>query len=155
MVAFRQFVPALLEYDFLRVFSRKSVPSPLMKERTIVLLVSDRICSQMWDYEGNYISLLSNIVQLLSTENHSSTCFFSLFLTLGYCSSFHNFVPGSEISRPRCLINMTSYWCLQSGRARLFVVSIFSCSKKKQIQSESEQNPVTLTFFLNPPRPFL
>ena len=36
---------------------------------------------------------------------------------------FHDFVPGSEVSSSRCLINLTSYWRLQFGIAWLFVVS--------------------------------
>ena len=132
MVAFRQFVPALLEYDFLRVFSRKSVPSPLVKERTIVLLVSDRICSRRGIMKETTLVSFRTLSSCFPLKITLPRAFLPFFLTLGYCSSFHNFVPGSEISRPRCLINMTSYWCLQSGRARLFVVSIFSCSKKKK-----------------------
>ena len=31
------------------------------------------------------------------------------FLTFGCCSSLHYFVLGTEVSRPHCLINVTSY----------------------------------------------
>ena len=51
-----------------RVSFRHSVPSLLVRERTIVLLLSEpRICFQMPDHGVNYTSLLTNIVQLLST----------------------------------------------------------------------------------------
>ena len=54
--------------NFTRVSFRQSVPSLLVQARTIVLHVSVRICFQTRDHDGNYVSLLPNIVQLLSTD---------------------------------------------------------------------------------------
>ena len=119
---------------FWRVSSRQSVPSLLVQERTIALLVSDRICFQTQDHDGNYMSLLSNIDQLLSTDSILPPSFALTFLP------FWLLVTISFWTLPHCLINMTSYWCFQSGIARLFVV-VYT----EPIQSEAEQNPAILT----------
>ena len=47
----------------------------------------------------------------------------SPFYTLGYCSSFHHFVPGSEVACPPRLIDITSYHCLKSGVVWWFFIS--------------------------------
>ena len=104
-----------------------SVPSLFVRERTIVLLVSDRISFQTRDHDGNYMSLHFEHCPTAFDWWHSLTFLsalaFSTFFDSWLLILFHYFVPGSEVSRPHSLIKMTSYWCLQSGTARLFVVS--------------------------------
>ena len=94
------------------------VPSLSDHERTIVLLVSDRICFQTRDHDENYMSLLSNTVQLLSTDNILPPSPPRLLLSLfdsWLLLLLHYFVPGCEASHPHWMINMTSNYCLQSG----------------------------------------
>ena len=83
----------------------------LVQEKTIDLLVSHRIYFQTRDQDGNYMSLLSNIVQLLSTDSSLPPPFprwlFSL-LWLLVTAHLSTLVPGSEVLRPHCLINMMS-----------------------------------------------
>ena len=59
---------SLKSLNFFRVF-RQSVPSLLVRQRTMVLLVSDRIRFLQLDHDWSYKSLLLNIVQLLSTDS--------------------------------------------------------------------------------------
>ena len=75
---------------------------------------------------------LSMCLPLIAFSHSPLSVGFSPFVTLGYCSSFHYFVPCSEVSRPHCLINMTSCWCLQSWTTWLLVVSNILLFTKSQ-----------------------
>ena len=66
---------------------------------------------------------LSNFLPLLALSHFPLHADFCPLLNHGYCYFFHYFVPGSEVPRPHCLINMTSYFCLQSGVDRWLVIS--------------------------------
>ena len=99
------------------LFHRQS----LLREKTIVLFVSDHChcCQRLLCHDWNYMSLLWNIVHLPSTKKHSLSHFplqvgFLSLLTLGDCSSFHNFVPNPEVSTSHHLTNLKFYRCLQS-----------------------------------------
>ena len=107
---------------------RKSVlPSNGMREKTIVLFVSDlRHCFQRLPcHDWNCMSLLWKIVHVPSTENTlplSSQRRLS-FLTLCDWSSFHNIAPDPEVSSSHHLMNMKFYSCLQFWIVRLSFVS--------------------------------
>ena len=81
----------------------------------------------MAETTGVFFRTLSNSFPPIAFSHIPLHAGFSPFLTLGYSSSFHHFVTGCEVARPHCLINMTSYCCLQSGIAWWFVVSTSSC----------------------------
>ena len=80
-------------------------------------------CSIMTETTWVSFRTLSNCLPLLALSHFPLHADFCHLLTFGFCSSFHYFVPGSEVARPHCLINMTFYYCLQSGVDRWLVIS--------------------------------
>ena len=92
---------------------------------------------------------LSNCFPLVAFSHFPLYAGFSPFLTLGYCSSFHHFVPGSSLSDQYDVLPLFSLW--NSLVVRCFENSLVL---PKPIQSDAKQNPVILTC-VNPPRPFL
>ena len=122
MTGFDIFCDGSVAWCFLRIFSslRQSCPSNLVREKTIVLFVSDHRTSLLLLVcdDWNYMSLLFENCPCAFHWKHSptflSTWAFFPFLTLGDCSSFHNFVLECEVSSSHHLINMKFYRRLQS-----------------------------------------
>ena len=86
-------------------------------------------CVQTRDHDWKlHQSPFETVIQFLPTESIIPLSFLrwlvSPFVTLGYCSSSPLFRSGLwSFASSLSWSHMTSYWCLQSGTARLFIVS--------------------------------
>ena len=116
----------------LRVSARQSVPSLLVQEKTILLFVSDHICFQTLDHDGNNMSLLLKIVHLLSTDSmshlpiHAGFFPFKLLVT----------APLSTISFQALKFRVLIVWSIS-----VFRCFEYSLVHTKPTQSQAEQNP--------------
>ena len=133
---------------------RQSWPSNLVRERTIVLFVCEfHHCFQWLIHDWNYMSLLSNIVQLLSTDSilplpsqrELSFLFdcWSLLLSQQLRSGLWNFELSSfdqyEVLQMSSILNNSVVHCFEQFLGRT-----------KPRESEADQNPAILTW-KNPP----
>ena len=73
------------------------------------------------------------------------------FLTLDHCSCSNPFAPSFEVARPYHLINLSCHWGLQSGMARLFVVSkiLLFTQSQYSLKLNRISYVAKLTFFLS------
>ena len=117
----RTFISAACCFLMIVLHRRQSWPSNLVREKTIVLFVSDHLTILVSLYlfvmtETTRVSLrtmsMSLTLKILSHFPLNMKCLSSV--TLGDCSSFHNFAPDSEVSSSHHLINTKFYRRLQS-----------------------------------------
>ena len=136
---------------FLRIFlpRRQSWPSNLVRERTIVLFVSDHRTSLLVPacHDSNYMSLLSNIVHVPSTEN---TLPLSSPRGLSFLFPLHNVALDSVVSSSHHLINvkfLQTFSIVNNLSVHCFEQFL---GRTKPRQSKAEQSPVILTCTILP-----
>ena len=124
--------------NFLRISHRQSWPSILVRERTIVLLlyeprVRSQMLLQMRGHGWNYVSLLSNIVPLLSIGSTLPPWALFPFWLL----NIDLLTTISLRTLKFRLINIKFYRCLQSWKTHLSIVS----NSFLVVQSQYSLNP--------------
>ena len=87
---------------------------------------------------------LSNCFPLMAFSHFPLHADFSIFLTLGYC-----IVPNSEVSSCHFLINMTSYYCVQSGTAWCIVIFLARFPLIPRLSSSRRVARLRLVFCLS------